>query len=342
VISAVNLRKQTELTFLSSKDKNAVGGNTTVGAEVQIVCTLCYIKGVAQANFTVPGAGNFSQTLLGFTDLIKDDVKNVTKLAFAVVGGAIENDARAFLNTTNAIKDKVENITQAGINAFLADIDKVPGLGLIKGVKDDIKNVTNLAFGKVKAFFEKDMLELKNVTSGLKGQVKNVTKNVFNDIEKFLDDKLPGDAIINAILNTAEKAFEGIETALENAFSDVENLFHTGDLALPTVDVNFNMHLARPASAVSLQFQLTGLELYLQLDTILSAGATYTLPLYHSETPLGVSLGKDFTAGVIVAVDLILDVQAQIDIRSGFHLKLPDTFSVDIEMFSQNVSKINL
>jgi hypothetical protein len=92
----------------------------------------------------------------------------------------------------------------------------------------------------------------------------------------------------------------------------------------------------------NLQFTFDELELYLNVDTIFSLGATYELNLYSSSTPLGISITKDLEVGVIFAIDLILSVEGEIDISSGFHIKLDDGLRIDIALFGDDVSEIVL
>ncbi|KAK8091454.1 hypothetical protein PG997_001815 [Apiospora hydei] len=80
------------------------------------------------------------------------------------------------------------------------------------------------------------------------------------------------------------------------------------------------------------------LELYMMMDTQLSAGATYNLNLYSSNTPIGFSLGKDLELGVVFSVDLILTADAHVDIRSGFHIKIDDGASFSLAMFADNLT----
>jgi hypothetical protein len=84
------------------------------------------------------------------------------------------------------------------------------------------------------------------------------------------------------------------------------------------------------------------MELYMEIDTTLSGGATYTLNLYTSETAIGFTVGEDLLIGVIFSVDLILSVESEIDISSGFHIQLNDGVAIDIPMFDRNVSSITL
>ena len=54
----------------------------------------------------------------------------------------------------------------------------------------------------------------------------------------------------------------------------------------------------------------------------------------------GFGVGKELTLGVIFTVDLILSVDAAIDISTGVHIKLEDGVGINIPMFAKNVSNI--
>jgi hypothetical protein len=79
-----------------------------------------------------------------------------------------------------------------------------------------------------------------------------------------------------------------------------------------------------------------------EIDTTLSAGATYTLNLYESESPIGISAGQELEVGIVFTVDVILSVEGEIDISSGFHIQLNDGVAINIAMFGQNISSVTL
>lgn len=91
-----------------------------------------------------------------------------------------------------------------------------------------------------------------------------------------------------------------------------------------------------------LRIELDGLELYMQLNTKLSGKATYTLNLYTSKSPIGVSITDENEIGAIITVDLVLSAEAAIDINSGFHIRLEDGFAIDIAMFAEDIGNIAL
>jgi hypothetical protein len=141
---------------------------------------------------------------------------------------------------------------------------------------------------------------------------------------------------IDNLTETAEDYFENYVEGVWTKFGDG---IDESDFELPTFPYEFDLNVpALPESL--LQFQFDGLELYMQLDTTLSLGSTYTINIYRSKSPVGISLSKDLEIGVILTVDLIFAVEAEITIGSGFHIQLEDGIAINIPMFSNNVSDI--
>jgi hypothetical protein len=143
--------------------------------------------------------------------------------------------------------------------------------------------------------------------------------------------------------NLTNATIDSFETYFENIGTDLTSLdIHLDDLDFPTLN-NTSFDLAVPdIPECQLLFELDDLELYMEIDTTLSAAATYTFNLYKSETPLGVSAGQDLEIGIVFTVDVILSVEAEIDISSGFHIQLNDGVAINIPMFSQNISSVTL
>ena len=184
---------------------------------MEILCTTCYIKGTATAQFTVNGNFNVSQ---------------------------------AFNNATSAIETEISNITTSAINY-------------------------------AKAF------------------VKNTTSSI-----------------------------------LTNGLS-------IDDFDFPPLAIDFDVKVPE-IPACDLSFQFDGLELYMEIDTILSGGATYSLNLFRSKTPIGFAVANDVLLGVVFSVDLILSVDSEVDISTGFHIQLHDGVAINTPMFNEDVSSITL
>lgn len=153
-----------------------------------------------------------------------------------------------------------------------------------------------------------------NVTSEIETDVDNITTTAIDYVESY------------------------VKSVITSVTSDG---FHIDDLDFPPIQIDFDVDVPNIPEC-ELQFQFDGMELYMQIDTILSGGATYTLNLYTSESEIGFTVGKDLLIGIIFSVDLILSVESEIDISSGFHIQLNDGVAINIPMFDQNVSSITL
>lgn len=141
--------------------------------------------------------------------------------------------------------------------------------------------------------------------------------------------------------NITTTVVDYVEDYLEETVTNLADGFDASDFDLPPIDVNFHIDLPE-VPKTHLSFQFDDMELYVMLDAILSGGLTYNLNLYTSNTPIGVSISNEVQAGVIFSIDLVLSAETDVDISSGFHIKLDDGVAFDIALFSQNVSDTTL
>ncbi|KAL2062881.1 hypothetical protein VTL71DRAFT_5953 [Oculimacula yallundae] len=103
----------------------------------------------------------------------------------------------------------------------------------------------------------------------------------------------------------------------------------------PVLNANVNIDVpVIPETDLILRFD--EMELYMQIDTTISAGLTYIMNLFTSQTAVGIEVG-DLLVGIVFSVDLILDVTGEVDISSGFHIQLEDGVGVKIPMFGKDV-----
>ncbi|KAK2678527.1 Major facilitator superfamily [Fusarium oxysporum f. sp. vasinfectum] len=139
----------------------------------------------------------------------------------------------------------------------------------------------------------------------------------------------------------ADETADYIEKYIDKVADNLEDGFDMDDFDLPPLDYNLNIDIPE-IPEFRLQFQFDGLEVYMLIDTVLSAGATYTLNLYTSTTPAGFAVRDNLEVGVIFAIDLILSVEGEINISSGFHLRLDDGVLFDIAIFSKEISNLTI
>ncbi|KAF5545318.1 hypothetical protein FPHYL_10772 [Fusarium phyllophilum] len=139
----------------------------------------------------------------------------------------------------------------------------------------------------------------------------------------------------------ADETADYIEKYIDTVTNNLDDGFDLDDFDLPPLDYNLNVDIPE-IPEFRLQFQFDGLEVYMLIDTVLSAGATYTLNLYTSTTPAGFAVRDNLELGVIFAIDLILSVEGEINISSGFHLRLDDGVLFDIAIFSKEISNLTI
>ena len=170
----------------------------------------------------------------------------------------------------------------------------------------------------------------------VKGDISNTISNYTAEIQ-------------NEVKNITEAVFDAVGNTVGTVV-DVLGDFFTGDvfdkdyeIEFPTLaNVSFDLDL-KPLPGVSVKFEFQDdFELYMLLNTKLGAGATYTLNLYPSKSPVGIAIGSDIAAGVVVVIDLILDVSTAVEISSGFHMKLDKGVGFELDMFSPNLSNVAL
>ncbi|KAI1469314.1 uncharacterized protein F4812DRAFT_325224 [Daldinia caldariorum] len=141
------------------------------------------------------------------------------------------------------------------------------------------------------------------------------------------------------ILNTTNQVIDYIEDYFPTVFHNFQDGIDLDDFDFPPINISFNVDIP-DIPECRLQFKFDDLELYMLVDTVLTAGATYNLNLFTSNTPIGISASNDLFIGVVFTVDLILSVDTEIDISSGIHIKSDDGIGLDMALFGQNVSSI--
>lgn len=149
------------------------------------------------------------------------------------------------------------------------------------------------------------------------------------------------DSISKNIRNLTETFENYLENYRDKVLRELTNGFDWSDFEFPTFPFAFDLE-APEIPECNLRFQFDSMELYMEVNTALSAGATYEINLYASNSPVGISVGPMLQLGFVLKVDLILAVDGAIDISSGFHIKLDDGVAMDITLFGNRVSNMIL
>lgn len=133
-----------------------------------------------------------------------------------------------------------------------------------------------------------------------------------------------------------------ISNTTGNLIQDITHLDSLSELhgfKLPPPNITFDVDVGK-LDDVSLEVIFTEAEIYVELSILLSAGVTYSLNLYTS-SELGYEVGKVFV-GFVATIDLILSVESQIELDSGFHLKFDKDMGMKLALFSEEASHLEL
>ncbi|GAP84988.1 hypothetical protein SAMD00023353_3900210 [Rosellinia necatrix] len=269
-------------------------------------------------------------------------VKHVYSYLLSLV---LLSDASA---TSAPLQPKVPSISSS--SDIVRTFPKAIKHSRLPGRDSNLKNATNIAksWDGATLFSFQDEVEANEQTSVSAGiEVTCVTCYVKGLVTAEVG--FAGNfSILDAIANFTEEVSAEVENVtsvvidyLEDQFQDALGNLTTADLDLdfPPLNVSFNADVPE-IPAGRLRFRFDGLELYLLLDTVLAAGAEYTLNLYASNTPVGLSVGGETFLGVVLAVDLILAADADIDISSGLHILIADGMAFDLSLFGKEVSHL--
>lgn len=145
-------------------------------------------------------------------------------------------------------------------------------------------------------------------------------------------------------------AISDIESEVEAIIDDAWNytkseyleLIEGDNIRPPTFDLDFNLDNITGFTDVHVQLEFDDLELCFDFDTKLQGG-TWKINFFTSETPAGFDVPDlDLEVGAVFSVDLILIADTDIDIGSGIHIKLDDGVMLDLQMFKNDVSSIEV
>lgn len=160
------------------------------------------------------------------------------------------------------------------------------------------------------------------------GGAFNISDAFFNLTGQF------GDAI--------ENITDAVTEFGKDVWAEVTDFVQTGDFDMPPLEVDLQDLAIPQIPDVRLKFGFDELDLLMDIDVTLAAGAEYKLNLYTSQGPFGFRIAEDLLVGVVFSVDLILSADAEVTLGTGFHLQLDDGFEVELAMFAEEVANLQM
>ncbi|KAL7620287.1 hypothetical protein AAE478_009280 [Parahypoxylon ruwenzoriense] len=97
-----------------------------------------------------------------------------------------------------------------------------------------------------------------------------------------------------------------------------------------------------PFNDASLNVGFQGVGALVDLSLTASSNGQFVIPLFVSQTPLGIS-GPGFQVGVVFGVDLVIGITAEVTVEGGFEVTIPDSsaFTMPLDPSSDNVGKFD-
>ncbi len=80
------------------------------------------------------------------------------------------------------------------------------------------------------------------------------------------------------------------------------------------------------------RLDFAGVEAYVSLAVDVSAGATYAVNLFTSDSPIGLGF-PGLSVGVVFYVDLVFSLTEEIELEGGFYVKLADDAFLEASVF---------
>jgi hypothetical protein len=86
---------------------------------------------------------------------------------------------------------------------------------------------------------------------------------------------------------------------------------------------------------VRLEFE--SVEAYVNLGIQSSAGATYAVNLFSSNSPVGLGL-PGLSLGLVFHLDLVFSLSAKVDLTAGFYVKVAEGSYLETDVFTGDIS----
>ena len=87
----------------------------------------------------------------------------------------------------------------------------------------------------------------------------------------------------------------------------------------------------------TVRLEFDGVEAYVDMEVAVSAGASYAVNLFASNSPIGLGF-PGLSVGVVFYVDLVFSLTEQIDLEGGFYVKLADSAYLEASGFGGEIT----
>lgn len=76
---------------------------------------------------------------------------------------------------------------------------------------------------------------------------------------------------------------------------------------------------------------------HFEFDIYASDTVSYSFPMFESETIVGIDVSEDVSFGLLLAIDLVFSLTAEIDVEAGFEFSFPDGAYLTIDALTGDI-----
>lgn len=70
---------------------------------------------------------------------------------------------------------------------------------------------------------------------------------------------------------------------------------------------------------------------HFEFDIFAADTVSYSYPIFESESPVGIACSEDVSLGLVLFIDLVFSLTAEIDLEAGFDFSFPDGAYITVD-----------
>jgi hypothetical protein len=70
---------------------------------------------------------------------------------------------------------------------------------------------------------------------------------------------------------------------------------------------------------------------HFEFDIVAADTVSYSFPIYESSTPVGIACSEEVSVGLVLAIDLVFSLTAEIDLEAGFEFSFPEGAYITVD-----------
>ncbi len=76
---------------------------------------------------------------------------------------------------------------------------------------------------------------------------------------------------------------------------------------------------------------------HFEFDILVSDTVSYSIPIFTSTTLAGIAVSEEVSVGLVLIIDLVFSLTAEIELEAGFEFSFPEGSYITIDPLSGNI-----